>query len=198
MAEGTGTSNPGGFLHHIKVWAEGGSSCAGLCTLAILGMILLCPLDPRAPPLPDPPGVPRMWDVEEETQYFFSQTTTPSLDLWMSWVSLCPPGCGGTVSAREQPPSQLGPSPQGPGSGIWDGVGTGAGPPEGEKGAQELKHTTLTPEMDGGCFSLIYCHWLGAAVVAKGSWAVQHHTQENSMKSTKIRKPIYNIIAVNC
>lgn len=39
-----------------------------------------------------------------------------------------PPGCEGTVSAREQPPSQLGPSSQGPGSGIWDGVGTGALP----------------------------------------------------------------------
>lgn len=96
---------------------------------------------------------------QQETHLtIFSQGTTPSLDPWVSWVSLCPPDYGGTVSAREQPPSQPGPSPQGPGSGIWDGLGTGAGPPEGEKGAQELEHTTLTPEMDGGCFSLVYCH----------------------------------------
>lgn len=63
--------------------------------------------------------------------FFFFQATTPSLDPWVSWVSLCPPSpswLSGTVSAREQPPSQLGPSSQGPGSGIWDGVGTGALP----------------------------------------------------------------------
>lgn len=46
-------------------------------------------------------------------------------------------------------------------------------------------------------FSSFICHWLGAAIVAKGTWGVHHHTQENGMKSTKIRKPLYNIIAVN-
>lgn len=34
----------------------------------------------------------------------------------------------------------------------------GSGVAEGEKGAREPKYMTLTPEMGGGCFSLVYCH----------------------------------------
>lgn len=106
-------------------------SCAGLCIPARARSCSALWI-PGPPSCWDPPSVTRMWDMEQETHcFFFFQATTPSLDPWVSWVSLCPPSpswLSGTVSAREQPPSQLGPSSQGPGSGIWDGVGTGALP----------------------------------------------------------------------
>lgn len=65
--------------------------------------------------------------------------------------------------------------------------------------AQKPKHITTHPRkwVLGWFFVSFICHRLGAAIVAKGSWGVHHHTRENGMKSTKIRKPIYNIIAVN-
>lgn len=122
MAEGTGTSNPGGFCSTSESelgvdWAvQGFASLPGPDPALLSGSQGL----PPAGTHPVSPGC-GMWSRKLILVFFF-QTTTPSFDPCVSWVSLCPQGCGGTVSAREPPPSQ------GPESGIWDGVGTGAIP----------------------------------------------------------------------
>lgn len=107
-------------------------SCAGLCIPARARSCSALWI-PGPPSCWDPPSVTRMWDMEQETHWFFFFSRQQPLPLIPGCPgSPCapprPPGCEGTVSAREQPPSQLGPSSQGPGSGIWDGVGTGALP----------------------------------------------------------------------
>lgn len=123
MAEGTGTSNPWRLSWG---WVE---LCRALHPCQ--GPILLCPLDPRASLQLEPTQCHQDVGCGAGNSYwYFFQAVTPSLDPWLSSPRAlpCSPGCGGTVSAREPPPSQLGPSSQGPGSGIWDGVGTGALP----------------------------------------------------------------------
>lgn len=115
-----------------------------------------------SPPCWDPPSVTRMWDVEQETHlavFFSRQQPLPLI-----------PGCPGSPCAllAVGALSVQGTTPFPAGSLFhgarvrdlgWSGHRCpSSGVAEGERGAQELKHTTLTPEMGGGCFSLIYCH----------------------------------------
>lgn len=91
MAEGVGTLNPGGFLQHIKVWAGGGLSLAGLCTPARAWSCSALWV-PGLPPCWNPPSITRMCDVEQETHvaiFFFSmQQLLPLI-----------PGCPGSPCA---------------------------------------------------------------------------------------------------
>lgn len=168
MAEGTGTSNPGGFLQHIKVWAGGGLSCAGLCTFILVFFF------PRQQPLPLMPGCAG----SPCALLAVGALSVQGNDPFPSWVLLPGGQDQGFGMGWAQVPFLRD---------CW-----------GIAGSTEAGTHDTDPRNGWWLFSLVYCHWLGAAVVAEGSWAVQHHTQENGMKSTKIRKPIYNIIAVNC